>query len=242
MILISFFKLIFKTKEWFFMQKKGAILWTGGKDSALALYIAEQLGIEIINLCTFAPKDAKFCSHPLKFMSMQAEALGIPHYILNIEEPYDKSYEDHLTYLRETTDISIIITGDISEIGDYPNWINERCKSINCELFLPLWYSNRLKLLETLLKIKFEIIFSYVKEPWFTKHWVGKKLNRQTINELISLKNKKNLDLCGEQGEYHTLVLDSPNFKKKIEISDYSVTSADSAHYLNLKKFSLQTK
>ena len=224
------------------MPEKGTVLWTGGKDSALALYKASQLGIEIINLSTFTPKGANFRAHPLNYLTSQAEALGIPHYILNIEEPYDISYENQLTYLKEKTGISIIISGDISEVDDYPNWITERCKSINCEIFLPLWYSNRLELLETLLKNKFEIIFSCVKEPWLTKQWVGKKMNRTTIKELISLNQEKNLDLCGEQGEYHTLVLDSPNFKKSIKILDYSVISDESIHYLNLKEYSLQNK
>ncbi|MFX1277554.1 MAG: hypothetical protein ACFFAT_21255, partial [Promethearchaeota archaeon] len=148
------------------MEKKATILWTGGKDSALALYKAKKLGIEITNLCTFTPKEAKFKTHPVKFMNLQAKALGIPHYILNIEKPYDISYEEQLNYLIENTGISITISGDISEIGGYPNWITERCRSLNCEPFLPLWHNNRLELLETLLMTKFDIIFSYVKEPW----------------------------------------------------------------------------
>ncbi|MFW9987453.1 MAG: diphthine--ammonia ligase [Candidatus Odinarchaeota archaeon] len=224
------------------MLKKATVLWTGGKDSALALYKAKNLGIEITNLCTFTPNDAKFKSHPIKFMSLQAEALGIPHYILNIEEPYDISYEEQLNYLIENTGISMIISGDISEIGDYPNWIIERCRSLNCEPFLPLWHSNRLELLETLLINKFEIIFSYVKEPWFTKQWAGKKINSKTLKELISLTQVYNLDLCGEQGEYHTLVLDMPDFEKKITISNYSVISSNSLHYIDLKDFELKDK
>ncbi len=224
------------------MQKKGTVLWTGGKDSGLALYKANQSGIEIINLCTFAPKSANFRSHPLKYLTLQAEALGLPHYILNVEEPYDISYRNQLTYLREKTGISIVITGDISEVNNYPNWITEQCKSINCEVFLPLWHSNRLEILKTLLKNKFEIIFSCVKEPWLTKNWIGKKMNRTTIKKLISLNQENNLDICGEQGEYHTLVLNSPNFKKRIKILDYSVISDKSIHYLNLKEYSLENR
>ena len=75
------------------MEKKGTVSWTGGKDSALALHKAERSGIEIVNLVTFAPKGAEFRSHPLNFLNAQAEALGIPYYILNIEQPYDISYE-----------------------------------------------------------------------------------------------------------------------------------------------------
>lgn len=225
-----------------YMGKKGTVSWSGGKDSALALYKAERSGIEIVNLVTFAPKGAEFRSHPLSFLNAQAEALRLPYYILNIEQPYDINYEKQLNYLREKTGISVIITGDISEVEGYPNWMSERCKSINLEILLLLWHSDRLELLKTLVKEKFEIVFSCVKEPWFTKHWVGKRLNGSTLKELISLTQKNNFDLCGEQGEYHTLVLDAPNFKKRINLLDYSVSSEGNAHYLKTKEFYLQDK
>jgi diphthine-ammonia ligase len=50
------------------------------------------------------------------------------------------------------------------------------------------------------------------------------------------------LDICGEQGEYHTLVLDGPPFKKRIRVESYSKRSADSVSYLALESFRLERK
>ena len=62
-------------------MQNAAMLWTGGKDSSMALYEANQNGYCVRCLVTFAPPEPNFLAHPLSFIKMQAQALALPHYV-----------------------------------------------------------------------------------------------------------------------------------------------------------------
>ncbi|MCH7882933.1 diphthine--ammonia ligase [Patescibacteria group bacterium] len=224
------------------MPKNASVLWTGGKDSALALYEAELLGYKISNLVTFAPSEPEFLAHPLSFMKHQAEALGLPHYILEIKEPFKESYEKSIHSLREKYGIDTLITGDIAEVDCHPNWIRECAKYSGMGVLTPLWGFNRQELINRLLSCEFKVIFSCVKKPWFMDDWLGMELNKDSLEKLCMLNTETGLDICGEQGEYHSLVVDGPPFKKSIHISSYSKHASDSLMYIRIQKVVLKEK
>lgn len=226
-----------KSRERIFMKsKKASVLWTGGKDSALALYDAMLLGYDVVNLVTFAPVGQNFRAHPLNFMAHQAEAIGLPHSTIKIKEPFKKAYEDAIAALNENDKIDVLVTGDIAEVDGLPNWIRECSKPSRMEVFTPLWHLDRTVLLKRLISSGFQVIFSCVKSPWFTDEWVGKSLTNHTFELLLKLSADTGLDLCGENGEYHTLVLDGPYFKKKIHIESFSTCQEDSLMYLDIHR------
>ncbi|MBI4436040.1 MAG: diphthine--ammonia ligase [Candidatus Omnitrophica bacterium] len=216
-----------------------ALLWTGGKDSTLALYEAKALGWEVAALVTFIPPAAEFLAHPLCVMKFQAEALGFPHYTFEVHEPFQAGYEEALHALKTKHGITQCITGDIAEVDGQPNWIRECSRSSGVHVWTPLWGRERRELLEKLLAHKFQIIFSCVKKPWFTMEWLGKTLDLNALEALEVLREKTGLDICGEEGEYHTLVLDGPLFRKRIRIDQYSKETKDSLMYLKIQKLSL---
>ncbi|MAE42942.1 hypothetical protein CMO93_04165 [Candidatus Woesearchaeota archaeon] len=235
------------------MMSNAAMLWTGGKDSSLALYEAKLLGYEVKSLVTFVPPGPEFLAHPISFMKYQAEAIGLPHYTLEVNEPFKASYESAIHSLRERHGIDILITGDIaeitadipnvnSEVKNYPNWIIECSKYSDVKVLTPLWGIDRSKLIDRLLSYKFKVIFSLVKKPWFTIGWLGKEIDRNSLEELQNLSMKTELDVCGEQGEYHTLVLDGPLFKRSISIDKYSKEIKGSLIYIDIQKVSLKNK
>ena len=224
------------------MSKNATMLWTVVKESSLDLYDADLLGYEVRNLVTFVPNEADFLAHPLSFMKCQAEALQLPHYTLEVNEPFKESYENAICYLKERYGIDTLITGDIAEVNGHPNWIRECSKYSDIDVLTPLWGHNRLDLLNRFLSCKFEAIFSCVKKPWFTEEWVGMKLNRDSLEHLSKINAGAKLDICGEQGEYHTLVLNGPPFKKSILITVYNTQARDSLMYIDIQKLSLQEK
>lgn len=203
-------------------MQNAAMLWTGGKDSALALYEARQNGYRVGCLVTFAPAEGKFLAHPVRFMKMQADALGLPHYVLPISAPFEKSYEMALGRLREEMGIECVITGDIAEVGGNPNWIRERSRAVGMSVHTPLWGRDREALLRALVDGGFAVRFSCVKWRWLDESWIGRTLDDGAIVELRAIRERTGLDLCGEEGEYHTLVLDGPQFAREIEIQSYS--------------------
>lgn len=105
-------------------MQKAAVLWTGGKDSVLALF--ESLRhFSIDRLVTFVPKPRhRFYAHPLELMNAQAESIGLPHQCLTVKEPFKDSYQKALSGLAQGG-IDTVITGDIAPVDGQPNWINE---------------------------------------------------------------------------------------------------------------------
>jgi len=217
------------------------MLWTGGKDSALALFEASQSGYNVRCLVTFAPPQPDFLAHPLAFMKLQAEALGLPHSVLQVREPFEEGYETHLRQLRNEG-IDAVITGDIAEVGGSPNWIRERSRPVGMEVHTPLWGRDRQDLLEQLLSHRFEVMFSCVKKRWLTESWVGRRLDEAAIAELRNVRTRTGLDLCGEEGEYHTLVSDGPQFKQAVRAHSYSIRATDSLAYMEIHQPELVPK
>ena len=217
------------------------MLWTGGKDSSLALYEASRSGYHVRCLVTFAPPQPDFLAHPLSFMKLQAEALGLPHYVLPVREPFAEGYETHLRKMRDEG-IEVVVTGDIAEVGGSPNWIRERSRPVGMEVHTPLWGRDRENLLEQLLGRRFEVLFSCVKKRWLTESWVGRRLNEPAIADLRAVRERTGLDLCGEEGEYHTLVTDGPQFKQAIRAQSYSVCATDSLAFMKIHQQELVSK
>ena len=214
------------------MTQIAAMLWTGGKDSALALHEAARNGCRVLCLVTFAPPDPDFLAHPLPFLKMQAQALALPHQVLPVHEPFERGYEDALRRLREEMGINLVITGDIAEVEGNPNWIRERCRPVGMDVHTPLWGRDRLTLLRQLTAGGFEVLFSCVKTRWLGENWIGRKLNDEAITDLIEVRQRTGLDLCGEEGEYHTLVSDGPMFTRRIAIRTIGKRATDSLAYL----------
>lgn len=220
-------------------MQNAAMLWTGGKDSALALYEASQNGYRVGSLVTFAPPDRGFLAHPLGVMKMQAQALGLPHYVLPISAPFEKSYETSLCRMRDEMGIECVITGDIAEVGGNPNWIRERSRPVGLAVHTPLWGRDRDALLRELVDSGFKVRFSCVKTRWLNESWVGRALDNAAIGELRTIREQTGLDLCGEEGEYHTLVVDGPQFAQAIDIRSYSRRAADSLWHMEIHEFEL---
>nr|WP_159063670.1 diphthine--ammonia ligase [Thaumasiovibrio occultus] len=213
-----------------------AVLWTGGKDSALALHKAIAQGYHIQCLVTFAPKDPQFLAHSLELMKLQAASLGLPHYLRTIEAPFDKSYEDNLTWLRDEFNIDCVITGDIALVHGSSNWIRDRCQPIGLDVFTPLWDGEREALLLDLIAGGFEVLFTCVHSRWLTSDWVGRTLDQGAIDALKTLRN--GIDLCGEQGEYHTMVINGPHFQQRINLERFSIKTSDVFHYMAVEQLS----
>lgn len=220
------------------MSTKTVVLWTGGKDSALALYEAQQSGYDICLLVTFAPPGTRFRAHPIALMAQQAEAMGIAHRVITIEEPIRDNYIAALEQLAELDGIAVVVTGDISEVEGKPNWIRECCQGLALDVQTPLWHRDREELLDQLITVGFKTLFSCVKAPWFTPQWVGRELDRAAVQAMRELRATTGLDLSGEQGEYHTMVTDGPTFRRRIDVPAYGVSTSSGLAYLDFANLS----
>lgn len=223
-------------------SRKAALLWTGGKDCALAFYQAQLAGHSIMKLITFIPPDANFRAHSIELIQYQAVAMGISHQFIEVTEPFKESYQQAFQILQEEDRIELLITGDIGEMAGYPNWVKECAAPLDLDVYIPLWDIDQEELLNLYIEAGLKIVFSCVKKPWFTGDWLGRELTEETIQTLKVKQMETGLDLCGEQGEYHTIVLDGPFFQKSIYLRTYEACVDKSLMYLKIKEIGLVAK
>ncbi len=221
------------------MKEKAIVLWSGGKDCNLALQLAKEKGLEIIALVTFHSKSTEFRAHPKEWMELQSKSLGITHILLEIQEPFEENYELQLKKLKDQLGISTAVSGDISEVHGNSNWITERAKAVGMNTFVPLWQKNRGEVLELLLQFKFEVVLTMIKKPWLDEHFAGKRIDRELIEQFTGQGKENGLDLCGEQGEYHTMILNGPGYRAPIKLEKYNLTQLDEMTHLSELKLSL---
>jgi uncharacterized protein (TIGR00290 family) len=220
---------------------KVAVLWSGGKESCLAYERAMAHGYDVTALVTFILDSWPSICHPLSIMSLQSKALGIPHITLKVGEPYREAYRHSISDLVKTDGIQALVTGDIW-MEDHRRWMESVCDGLGINPIMPLWKASTYEILDTVISGGFKPVFTCVKEPWFNERWLGRQLDRESFEELTSLHQKFGIDLCGENGEYHTMVLDGPTFKQAIRIEESSKERKNSTLHLKAQRLSLQPK
>lgn len=226
--------------------EKCCISWTGGKDCNLALLKCwRDPSLNVTDLVVFRPESRKdFEAHPKTIMQAQADALGLTLRILTLPSSitYREGYVNAITELRDDHRITVIATGDMDLVdieNSNDNWIKECCAMAGggIRTYLPIWKANREDCLTTLiLEEDYKIIFSCVKSPWFDESWCGKTMDAECLQTMINMSSKLGfdesemkdwtprdprripLDLGGENGEYHSMVLNGPLYHHGIEI------------------------
>jgi diphthine-ammonia ligase len=216
------------------LRPRAAVLWTGGKDCAYAFYEAVSEGIEVVALLTFVPPGAEFHAHPLEVMRSQAEAVGLPHIEAVVSQPYEEGYRRAILEAAKTLQLDVLITGDIDEVAGAPNWIRERCAGTGIEVLTPLWQRDRASLLQGFLVAGFEAVISCVRAP-LTPGWLGRRLDHETVAALQDLADESAIDLSGEQGEYHTIVVDGPIFERRVQLQTKDYVEAGDLAYLRIE-------
>lgn len=219
-----------------------AVSWSGGKDSYLAYQKALAQGHEICSIITFLWEEPSL-AHPINIIELQAEALKMRHYRAETKKPYFEHYIKEISILAKEEGIEGIVTGDIAPLDAFHgNWMEKVCKELNLKLIRPLWGAERHQILEELISGGCRVIFSCVKKPWFDEKWLGRALNWESLEELKTLNARYGMDLCGENGEYHTLVVDAPIFSKVVEISKYGAARQHETFYMKIEEASLKPK
>ena len=189
--------------------------WSGGKDSCLALWRAQKLGLNITHLLTALDESGlKTRSHGVSkaLISLQGKSLGITNtFICASWQNYEQDFISKLKKLNAEEGITQAIFGDIDLIP-HREWEEKVCAAANIEAILPLWNENRLSLVDEFLRAGFKARVTCVDGRFLDESFVGVEFDAQFI---ASLPN--GVDACGENGEFHTFVYDGPNFSQPVK-------------------------
>ncbi len=193
-------------------------LFSGGKDSTYALYIAMQQGYHIKKLVTIIPKaEDSYMYHipAVERTEYQARAMGIPRDVYSIGDS-----REELKMVLEKYNVDAVISGAIAS-----NYQKTRIEEVSTDLdlisYTPLWGKKQDMLLEDMLLAGMKIMIISVSAYGLNSMHLGRIIDEKFLKELRSLEEKYAINVSGEGGEYETFVLNAPFFKKKIEILDF---------------------
>ena len=198
-------------------SKKCIFNWSGGKDSALALYhCLKNPELDIKYLVTTV-NDAvdRISMHGVRteLLIKQAESIGIPLYQIRLPEmpgmeAYDNIMRKNLKYFRDEG-ITYSIFGDIF-LEDLKKYRDERLAEIGMKGIYPLWKRDSHKLINEFFDLGFGTVIACTQERM--ERIVGKEITPELI---LSLPD--DVDVCGENGEFHTFAFKGPIFSKEIK-------------------------
>ena len=188
--------------------------WSGGKDSCLAVWRAQKLGLHISHLLTALDESGlKTRSHGVSkaLINLQGNSLGMANEFISASwQNYEQEFIGKLKKLNTEVNITQAIFGDI-DLAPHREWEEKVCAAANIEAVLPLWNENRLSLVNEFLNVGFKARVTCVDGRYLDDSFVGVEFDTQFISTLPA-----GVDACGENGEFHTFVYDGPNFSQKV--------------------------
>ena len=190
--------------------------WSGGKDGCFALYRALGKGYKISHLVNFISKEFRrvsFHGTEAKLIQLQSQAIGIP--LLQKEttwDGYEQEFKEAVQNLLPTG-IEGMVFGDIY-LQEHKDWVERVCSELGIRAIEPLWGESAEEILSSFLDNGFQAVIVSAKSELIDADWIGREVDRAFLDYL----KRRNIDFCGENGEYHTLVTDGPIFKRRIQL------------------------
>jgi ABC transporter with metal-binding/Fe-S-binding domain ATP-binding protein len=210
------------------MAMNVCVLYSGGKDSNLALYKASK-EMKIKCLVTVKPESEEswlFHYPAVDIVKYQSKALGIPLILDSCRDDEESSIKALYNVLEKAIEIYSVdgvVTGAVKSTYQATRF-QRICWDLGLWCFNPLWQINESKFLHEIVNSGFEVIFTRVAGYPLKKELVGRKFTWEVVEMLLGLKEY--INPSGEGGEYETLVLDMPMFRRKIEV-EYEVYGSD---------------
>lgn len=198
-------------------ETKAFCCMSGGKDSILSFYRAWRAGTDISYLLNMISSDgSRSRSHGIDSgcLRLQAVAMGVPIIQRRTSwENYENEFKKIVSDLRDKG-INTGIFGDI-DIQEHRDWVERVCGELRVKAVLPLWGLKREEILTEFIDLGFKAVICAVKADLLTEELLGIEINSEFIKQFESMDD---IDICGENGEYHTFVYNGPVFKKGLDI------------------------
>ena len=194
---------------------KFAMSYSCGKDSTLALHKMISSGNECVALIIVINRDqgrSFFHGISTDLLRKYEDSLAIPviecpsngeDYHLAIEKGFRRSRE---------MGAEAIVFGDIDIQGNR-DWSEERCRNAGIDPVFPLWHADRKKNVEEVISSGYTCIIKTINNTLLPEELLGKAIDKDTV----AVMEERGIDICGENGEYHTFTADGPIFKKPLE-------------------------
>lgn len=211
---------------------KFVMSYSCGKDSTLALHKMLADGHQAVALIVMCNPDADrsyFHGADYQMLEEYSKALDIPllltptkgeEYHLNMEESLRKAM---------TMGAEAACFGDIDIEGNRA-WCEKRCKNVNIKAVFPLWHRDRAENVYELIDLGYKCVIKALKNNLIPRELLGRILDL----EAVEVMKKSGIDICGENGEYHTLAVDGPIFKHPLPYKLNEIADIGDHSYIDI--------
>lgn len=208
---------------------KVGVLFSGGKDSTYATWLAKKSGHEISCLITLHsdnPDSYMFHTSSISKTKKQATVMGLPliaKKTKGIKEQELEDLEDAIRKAIKDYQIKGVVTGAVESVYQASR-VQKICDRLRLECFNPLWQKNQIELLQELLREKFRVVITSVAAYPLNGSWLGREINNDFIQEMRKLNKRYKINPAGEGGEFETFVIECPLFKKPLKVTGANFT------------------
>jgi uncharacterized protein (TIGR00290 family) len=196
------------------MSGRHALMWSGGKDSALALDRAIKSGIDVDRLLSFydaATRRVRFHATRVEMLEAQAAAIGIDlRAVPTTWQEMEANLRAQLYSMREEGFTGVVF-GDI-HLADVRAWYEERVIAAGLLHVEPLWGDPPRLLLDEFVLSGGRAVVICVEVAKLDESWLGRVIDDRFVSDIAST----GVDACGENGEYHSFAFAGPVFKKAL--------------------------
>ena len=194
---------------------KFAMSYSCGKDSTLALHRMISAGNECVALIIVINRDqgrSFFHGISTDLLKKYEKSLGLPviecpsvgeDYHLAIEEGFRKA---------KAMGAEAIVFGDIDIQGNR-EWAEERCRNVGIDSIFPLWHADRKKNVSDVISSGYRCVIKTLNNTLLPEELLGKVID----GDVVRVMEEAGIDICGENGEYHTFTADGPVFLSPLE-------------------------
>ena len=202
-----------------------AILFSGGKDSTMAVYAALEAKEDVKYLLSMKSKnDESYMFHVpnIHVTDLLSEALDIPIMSVETDGVKEEELEDLKAAFLDLKDLGVeaIYTGALYSVYQKSR-IEKLGDEVGLKIISPYWHVDELEYMRKIVSLGFKIMICGVAAWGLDESWLGRIIDDDTIDELVRLNEKYHVDIAFEGGEAETLAIDGPIFKKRIKILKY---------------------
>ena len=202
------------------MRKRTLLSWSSGKDSAWALNVLRHdPEIELVGLfTTINAKYRRVAMHAvrLRLLELQAEATGLPLQLIEIPDPCsNQQYEAAMQQFVEgaiAQGVECMAFGDLF-LQDIRDYREKNLRGTGITPIFPLWNKPTDRLANEMLDAGVRAIITSVDPRKLPSHFVGREWSKTLLAELPA-----GVDPCAENGEFHTVVVAGPMFRRPIPV------------------------
>lgn len=218
------------------MTRRVLLSWSSGKDSAWTLHVLQQQAdVEIVGLLTTLNEEAdRVAMHAVRhdILRAQADAVGMPLWPVMIPSPCpNETYEQRMGEAMQRAEqegITHVAFGDLF-LEDVRNYRIKNFEGSKLEPIFPIWQEPTEQLAGQMIDSGIEAYVTCADPKQIDSSFAGRKFDHKFLDDL-----PENVDPCGENGEFHTCVLNGPMYRQPIEAKVGEIVERDGFFFADL--------